>query len=262
MYTAQADKLLLGRGKVFFDRFSSAGVAQGLRFLGTVSKLEITTNDEKARVYDYSRSDAPLLDEALARREVSVAMTLQEFSQNNLALALMGDESAFTQTATPVVDEVLTSSLVKGRTYQTAGRRIGSVTVEKGPAPGTALNPSLDYDYVDLELGLIHIKDTAPGLVNGDSVIVSYTPAAIAAPGINRVLGAKASRILGKLVYVGDPAAGIEWDLEVWKLSLSPSGAVGFITETEYGSYELSGMVLSDETNHASEPFYRLTQRN
>lgn len=259
MLVAQAANVLLGRGKVYFDRFSTAGAAQGLRFLGTVSKLEISTNDEKAQVYDYSRSDAPLLDEALSRREVMVALTLQEFSQSNLAMALMGEEVSYTQAATPVVDESVTTSVVKGRVYQVAGRKIGSVTVKKGPS--TALVLGTDYDIADSELGLIHIREGSVTLTNGDAVLVSYTPTLISTPGSNRVRGANASRILGKLVYVGDPAAGIKWDLEMWKVSLTPSGAVGFITESEYGSFELSGKVLSDETGHASEPYYRLTQR-
>lgn len=260
MITASAANVLLGRGQLYFDRFTNAGSSTGLRYLGTCSKLAITTNDEKAKIYNYSRSDAPLLDEALVRREVSVAISLQEFTTENLALALMGEEALFTQTATPVTDEVVTTSVKKGRVYQVVGRRIGAVTVEK--APSTALVLGTDYDIADAELGLIHIREGSVTVVDGDTIQVSYTPAAIASPGIGRILAANATRILGKLVYVGDPAAGVEWDLEVWKLSLSPTGEVGFITETEYGGFEISGLVLSDETGHPAYPFYRLTRRN
>lgn len=260
MITASAANVLLGRGQLYFDRFTSGGASQGLRFLGTCSKLAITTSDEKAKVYNYSRDDAPLLDEALTRREVSLALTLQEFSMENLALALMGDEALFTQTATPVTDEVVTTSVKKGRTYQVIGRRIGSVTVEK--APSTALVLGTDYDIADAELGLIHIREGSVTVVDGDTIQVTYTPAAIASPGIGRVLGAMASRIIGKLVFVGDPAAGVAYDLEVWKLSLTPTGEVGLITETEYGSFELNGLVLSDETGHPTYPFFRMTRRN
>lgn len=260
MITAQGDKVLLGRGKLYFDRFTSAGVTTGLRFLGTCEKLELTTSDEIAKVYDYSRADAPLLDQALTRREVSLAITLKEFTKENLALVLMGEESAFTQTSTPVVDESLTTSVKKGRVYKTAGRRIGTVTVKKSPS--TTLVLGTDYDIADAELGLIHIREGSVTVTDGDTILASYTPAAIAAPGINRVQAAKTSTIQGKLVFVGDPSRGVQWDLEAWKLSITPTGALGFITQAEYGAFELAATVLSDEANHPTEPYYRLTQRN
>jgi len=260
MYVAQASKALLGRGKVFFDRLTTAGVSTGLRFLGTVSKLEISTSDEQAKIYDYSRADAPLLDQALTRREVTLSMSLQEFSAENVALALMGDDVGFTQTTSPIVDEPITTSVVKGRSYQTLGRDISAITIEKSPA--TVLVLGTDYDVVDVKLGLIHIREGSVTVTNGDTILATYTRGTIAAPGISRVQAAKAARIVGKLVFVGDPAAGIAYDMEVWKLFISSEGALGLITESEFGTFELNGMVLSDEALHPTEPFYRLTQRN
>lgn len=262
MYTAQADKVLLGRGKVFFDRLTPDGASTGLRFLGTASKFEITTNDERAKIYDYSRADAPLLEEALTRREVNFAMTLHEFTRENVALALMGTETQFTQTAGSVTDEVIAFSVVKGRTYQTLGRRITGITVEKGPAPGTLMVLGLDYDIVDAELGLIHIREDGSTVADGNSVLCTYTRTAITTPGLNRVSAARSASILGKLVYVGDPAAGIAYDMEVWRLRISSEGALGLITESEFGGFELKGTVLSDEANTPSDPYFRLTQRN
>jgi len=260
MYTAQASKALLGRGKVFFDRLTSAGVSTGLRFLGTVSKLEIGTADEVAKIYDYSRADAPLLDQALTRREITFAMTLQEFTKENVALALMGDETGFTQTTGSVVDESMTTSVVKGHVYQTLGREISAITIEKSPS--TVLVLGTDYDVIDTKLGLIHIREGSVTVVDGDTILATYTKATIAAPGLNRILAGKASSITGKLVFVGDPAAGISYDAEVWKLRFSPEGVLGLITESEYGGFDLKGMVLSDEANHATDPYFHLTQRN
>jgi len=260
VYTAQASKVMLGRGRVFFDRLTSAGASTGLRFLGTVSKLEIATADEVAKIYDYSRADAPLLDQALTRREVTFTLTLQEYSKENLALALMGEESAITQPGLTANDEVLTTSVLKGRTYPTVYRRISGVSAKVSPF--TDINEGSDFDVVDTAMGLIHIRDDAPLVANGDTILVTYSFAAIAAPGANRVLAGKTARILGKLVFVADPAAGIAYDCEAWKLSLSPSGAVPFITGEAFGAFDLEASVLPDEVNHPTEPYYRLTQRN
>lgn len=260
MYTSQADRVLLGRGKVYFDRFDNVGAALGLRYLGDVSKLEFTMNDEKAKIYDYAKATAPLLAEVVTRREVSVAMTLHEYTRENLALALMGEESRYQQITGSVVNESLSPSILKGRVYQLANRNATSIVVKRGAAN---LVLGTDYDVVDASLGLIHIREGSATVVDGDAdITASYTKSTIGQPGLERVLGAKSSQIIGKLVFVGDPGAGPAMDAEVWKLSISSEGALGFITGGDFASIELTGEVLSDEANHPSEPYFRVTKRS
>lgn len=259
MYTSQADRVLLGRGKVYFDRFNTAGAALGLRYLGTVSKLELSISDEKAKIYDYAKPTAPLLNEVVTRREVSVAMTLHEYTKENLALALMGEESNYQQLTGSVVDESLSASILKGRVYQLANRNVNAVVVKRGAA---TLVLGTDYDIVDAYLGLIHIREGSVTVIDGDAnITASYTKGTIASPGLERVLGAKSSQIIGKLVFVGDPGAGPALDAEIWRLSISSEGVLGFITGDDFAAIELKGEVLSDETNHATEPYFRVTKR-
>lgn len=258
MFTSQSDKVLLGRGKIYFDRNATFGAKTGLRYLGDAEKLEITTADEKAQVYDYGKPTAPLLNEVVSRRTVTLAMTLREYTKENLALALMGFEDNYTQTSTAVTGESLTAGAVKGRSYKTVKRSISSVVVKKG---ATVLVLGTDYDIADATLGLIHIREGSVTVSDGDALTVDYTPAAIASPGLNRIQGATASQIIGQIVFVGDPGAGPAYDAEVWKVSISSDGVLGFITGADFGSFELKAQVLSDDANHPTEPYFRLTQR-
>lgn len=258
--SADSANVLLGRGKTFFDRWTGfdSGTATGLRFLGDVSKLEINTSDEKAKIYNYSVAAAPLLNEVVARREIEVTLTLHEFMQENLALVLMGEEAAYTQ-ASGTVPDYLFSSIKRGRVYQVDDRNITITSVKKSPS--TVLVAGNDYDVVDLKAGLIYVRPDASNIADGDDLLVSYSRAAIAAPGLARVRGGKTSQILGSLVFAADPGAGPAWDCEIWKLSISPGAAMGLITGQDFGSFDLKAQILSDEVGHPTEPYYRLTKR-
>lgn len=259
-YQSQSDKVLLGRGKLYFDRWSSSGVStNGLAYLGDCSKFEISTSDEKAQIYDYGQSTAPLLNEVVTKREVSIAITLHEYTKENLALVLMGVEAGMTQSSGSITGETLTTSVTKGKSYQTANRNISSVVVKKG---ATTLVLDTDYNIVDASTGLIHITTTGSTLTNGDTITVDYAKAAIASPGLDKIQGGMSSQILGKLLFVGDPAAGPAYDGEFWKVSISSEGVAGFITGSDFGSMDLKGRVLIDSTNHPTEAYYRLTKRS
>lgn len=259
-YQSNSHNVLLGRGRLFFDRWSSSNVdTNGLAYLGDCSKLEISTSDEKASIYDYGQSTAPLLNEVVTKREVTVSMTLHEYTKENLALVLMGVEAGATQSSGSITGETLTTSVTKGKSYQTANRSISSVVVKKG---ASTLVLDTDYNIVDATLGIIHITTTGSTLTNGDTITVDYAKAAIASPGLDRVQGGMSSQILGRLVFIGDAAAGPSFDAEFWKVSISSDGVAGFITGSDFGSFDLKGTVLIDSTNHPTEAYYRMTKRS
>jgi hypothetical protein len=90
---------------------------------------------------------------------------------------------------------------------------------------------------------------------------VDYTPTAfVAADGLDLVTLGTAGLIEGELRFVGDPLKGKVQELVLWKVQLSPSGAVGFITE-DFATFPLSGLIISDAVAHPTEPFGRLVQR-
>lgn len=251
-FNANGSQVLLGRGKVFFNRLSTAGVPTGYKMLGEVSKLELSTEDDVLEMRDHTINSTPVLKKVVRQRDAKVSLTFHEMDKENLALALMGSVSAFTQTAGSVTAESLTTSVVKGHSYKTIARQLSAIVVKKG---ATTLILGTDYDIADATTGLIHMKESSVTVVDGDAITVDYTRAVVAAPGLGRVVGGNATFIEGAMLFVGDPAAGPSADVEIWKVSLSPSGVLGLIQD-EFAGVDLEGVVLSDSVGHPTEPLY------
>lgn len=248
---AQAGNLLLGRGKVLFDRFDAAtGARTGYRMIGNCSTFEVTTTDEKRTKKSSAEAASPILKEVTVERTPEFSIVLNEHDKPNLGLILMGEEAEYTQAATPVVAEILSTAPVKDRHYKAAKRAIGSVTVKHG---ATTMVLNTDYKIVSAEAGLIYVINL-PGSGN---LTIDYTPAAITAgSGRDWVKAAKSTVIEGGILFLPDPAAGPKWEVEVWKVSISPDGALGLIQD-DFGEFTLKGKVLTDSANHPNEPYYQ-----
>lgn len=248
--------LYIGAGKLFFDRFDAAtGAATGLRLLGNCSALTVTpAEDEVRELYSSMEAARPLAARDIIRRKVTFKATLNEFSPENVALVLMGNQVEYTQTATPIVGEILSTAPVADRFYKTAKRAITAVVIKRGAA---TLVLGTDYKIHDAEMGLIYlISGTGSGNLTAD-----YTPTLISAgSGRPQIRGALATRIEGRLLYLPDSTRGPKQEIEVWKVAISPEGDLSLIAD-EYGEFVLAGEVLTDAANHPAEPYYVVTER-
>jgi hypothetical protein len=252
---ANGDNLLLGRGKVYFDRFDSAGQPTGLRFLGESDKIEINPSVTTKDYFTMAKAASTKLAQNIINQTHEIDVSLKEYVAENIALALLGDSVVLTQATDDVVDEVLTTKALPGYLYQTLNRKISVVTAKTGV---TALVDGTDFEVIDTELGLV--RAIPGGALDGTKPLsVSYTAAAIVAG--KQIQAGTTSKIEGKLVFVGDPANGPAQDAEVWKVRFQPSGALALITD-DYGSIPLKGEVMDDSANHPTQPLYRVTQRS
>lgn len=258
-FAADGNRLVVGRGAVTFDRFAN-GVKQGHIFLGNVEALEIAPSVETIEKRGFVDNSNPLLARVETSRTLEVNLTLGEYRRFNLALALFGVDSAYTQAATPVVGESLVAASpgsVQGRIYYTAKHKIGSVTLKDD---AVAVTNSVANYILDAESGAIYIT---PGgsVTDGSALTVDYTPVAqVAGDGIDLITLGNAGLIEGELRFIGDPLKGKVQEIVLWKVQISPAGAVGFITE-DFATFPLSGAALSDAIGHPTEPFGRIIQR-
>ena len=251
-------QLLLGRGKVYFDRFDSNGNTTGLRFMGEADKLEINPSATTKDYFTMSKAASTKLAQNIINQTHEIDLSLREYSPANLALALLGDAITLTQTqqvisATP--GEQLSAKATPGCCYQTQYRNISLVTCKTG---STALVLGTDFEIIDPTLGLIRVLPGTTQLDGTKPLSVAYTAAAIAAG--QQIQAGTQSKIEGKLVYVGDPVNGPAYDAEVWRVRFQPSGALALITD-DYGSIPLKGEVMDDSMNHPVQPLYRATLR-
>ncbi|OGK08974.1 MAG: hypothetical protein A2Y63_05645 [Candidatus Riflebacteria bacterium RBG_13_59_9] len=63
----------------------------------------------------------------------------------------------------------------------------------------------------------------------------------------------------GHLRFIGNPAAGPRFRVELWKVSLKPTSEVPFISE-EWATVEFDGTVEADDTGHPSQPYGYIEQ--
>ncbi len=245
-----AANLLLGRGALYFDRFAAGTTTrQGEVHLGNVTKLEITTSDELKEKYSSMVSTSALLKSVNVKRTVEAKLTADEFSLANIALALMGSEGTLSQTSGSATTEVITTSAKHGRWYPLAKRNVSAVLIT-GKVEGT------DFE-VDETTGRVYITPTGTITEGSTVTVASYSYGTI---DYKSIVGANANVIEGYLRFIGDPAAGPVFEVEIWRVQVTPDGAFGLITE-DYGNFSLTLKVLDDSANHATEPYYRILAR-
>lgn len=254
MKEVSGDQLLLGKGKVYFDRKDADGNLVGERFLGNCTQLQIGTEDELREKYSSATASAPLLKRVNVRRTQEFTLTLDHFNKENIALALMGDVSALTQGSGSVTDEVI-GAVQQGRYYKTSYRNISTVTVEPSGG-GEAYTLNTDYT-IDAVTGRIYIVEGG-GIADDDEIQVDYDYAedtsVVVRSGVSNT-------IEGFMRFVGDPSTGPALEVEVWDVSINPDGVLDLISD-EYAEFSLKGAVQDDSANHPDEPYFRVIVRS
>jgi hypothetical protein len=256
-------KLLLGRGAVYIDRFTAAGVKQGERFVGNCSAFSVTGSEEVRDKRGMVDNTNPLLARVTVARTIELGVTLTEFDRRNLQLALMGaDDQASSfypvQATTPIVDEAVTPAggSIQGHWYKFSKRDINTIQAVKDDTVTIASNPNNVNYAIDSKVGRVYIT---PGgsVADASAVTVSYTPFAIAFPGgLDMVLPVTAGAIRGAFRFVGDPVNGRIVEAEIPLCQYSPDGELPLIGD-DFGEYRVKGTILSDAVNNPTFPFGR-----
>lgn len=251
-YEVDSTKIILGRGKIYFDRFDSNGNRTGEFFLGNCPTFEITPTPEEIKKFSSASAAADLLASDVIRTSLALHIVGDEFSKENLARALYGDTSTLAQTGSTVADEVVTV-VALDRWYELDYRKISSVVVQDDTDTTTYV---LGTDYqLDTVTGRIYIIDGG-SIVATDVLHVDYT---YATESLNTVRGMTATSVKGFLRYIGDNARGPNYEIQIWRASVRADGAIGFISD-EYASWSLTGDIESDATNHPTEPHFRMVE--
>lgn len=151
-------------------------------------------------------------------------------------------------------------------------------TSANGPFTATGLNPLLsgvealltpamtaytegkDYiaDEQELRAGIIKIKNGG-AITAGSTVLVSCT---VPNKQFITVSGADAGDIEGKLLFIGDPNIGGQYNIEGWKVKITPDGDLTGLIGTDFGTYTLQVRFVTDYENHPDYPYYRATLIN
>ncbi len=255
----RGDLLLLGRGKLYFDRFTDLGVKTGERFLGNCTRLEATTTDDLREKYSSATEDSPLMKSVNVRRTMELALTLDEFDPENVALALMGEAGYLAAQTGAAVTAEAHADVIQGRWYKLAYRGKTGTPITALSVKGAGGTPTytITTDYlVDLVGGRVYIVEGGT-ITSGSDIQVAYTYPTTTATDIPKVVAGTKNTVEGMLRFIGDPAAGPVYECEIWHVSLTPDGPIGLISD-DFAEFPLKGKILSDAVAHPTEPLWRL----
>jgi hypothetical protein len=261
---ANQANLLVGRGKLYFDRYVN-GVPTGIfRFLGDCSKLEVTPSSTEKERYTMTKAAAPLMAMVTTQQVHKVTIDAGEFTKENVAIALFGTSSSVTQATTAVTAEnVFTGvagTLLPDAILRLKNRNVpftGTGALVLTATPTATLVLGTDYEVEDAEMGLIYILPTCSTVATITGISAAYTPAAST---FNRVAAGLDVNIHGVLVFKGDPANGPAMEVEVWNLRIKPAAAIALIVD-DFGMITLEGQAIDDSINHPLAPLYQITYR-
>jgi hypothetical protein len=252
---------MLGKGSILFDTLDVNGNLTGYFPFGNCTKLELSSKDERANLFQSLNKSASLIASGLKKRTVSLSIVGTEFNANMLAIAMMSSgPTVLTTAAATITSEVLAAAGVSkaGKYFALMNRNIDpTVTPPVLTNNANTLVAGEDYILVDPIEGLIYFPtDTTADTIH--SVTCTYKTIAGSQ---SQVAGAVLPQILGRLRFVPDPTDGQKLGLEAWRVNLYPAGQLGLIAD-DYGNWTLDGEVLDDTSNHPLSPYYLQTFYN
>lgn len=249
---------LLGKGSVLLDQFSGGSPTGKFVHLGNCNKFEIEPKDDMAELYQSLYSSPTKIAQAVKKRDIKVTIEGTDFSFDHAAIfSITGGKATRSQTGAAVAGEVVISAAQTanclGRYFQVADFPIATWTDLKQGV--TTLVNGTDYKVLDDTHGIIYIPvGSAINTAGTQAVTADYTSATSS---VDEVDGHTINFVQGHILFIPDPADGINIQADVWRVNLTQNGKIGLISD-EYGNWTLEGSCLDDTANHPNNPFYRL----
>jgi hypothetical protein len=254
--TPSANNCLIGAGELFFARVNASGVEDdGLRHLGNVEKIEVTPSVTKLEKKSSMDGAHGVYDSVVTETVAEIAITCSEFHAKNIAMGLLGDTAAFTQSADPAISGASINggvAIVLNRWYSLGKQQVTVTAVEQGATPLV-----LGTDYI-LKADAGMIKFLSGGVATAAITTWDGSCAAITAKTKVRMLATP--DIEGRLYfYPATNQHGPRFIANWWKVKFTPDGALGLISE-EFASLPLKGTVLKDTTQAVGEEYGTLIE--
>lgn len=215
--------IVLGAGKLFFQPEDANGnLTDGEIYLAETPGITIPITTQRVEVFSSDTATEERIVDIPRRIERNFRFSTRDINGDSLPLFLIGASATVTQTATPVVGEAI-GKLKKG-TYLQLGtslnpagiRGCSSVAIKNGATPLV-----LNTDYtLDAALGRIYIL---PGtaVAEGTALTADFTPTANTR---EQVATSGTAAKTGALRYIADNTAGVNRDVYIPKVTLTPDG--------------------------------------
>jgi hypothetical protein len=243
------DDLVLGRGRVYFDRFADGTTTKtGERFLGNCPQFQLAGNTTKLDHYG-STTGLKQKDKTVAL-QIDLSGTIQTDNMNldNLSLWFQGTNSKVTFVGGAPLTDTIVGTL--GGTYLQLGvtpavpqglRNVSAVSVKVG-----ATTAVLGTDYeLDAAKGRIYIIPGSTVIPDASTVTVTYTPGA----NNNNQVVSSGKQIMGALRFIADNPVGVNKDFYFPYVNLTSNGNLDLIADTwQTGSFSVDVLKLNSST--------------
>lgn len=250
---ASPDNYTLGKGIVYFNRKKN-GVLLGELDLGNCPEFSFNISLEKLEHFS-SRGGLRAKDkEVISQISPGVTFSLDELSPENVAILSLGEIEEVSQPLATVTDEQ-PGGAYAGTRLALANRNIDTVGITVKTSGDVALLEGTDWavdtDLKDNTIGRIMILDTYTG-VAGDLVKVSYTAPITTYKKIKTISD---TTIEGFMRFVSDSPVGKQQELQIWRVSITPSGDTAMIGD-DWSTLSFAGEILKDSTGHPDSPYF------
>jgi len=243
------DDLTVGRGRLYFDRFEKGTQNKtGEMFFGNCSELTFSSSSETLDHYS-STSGIKTKDSSITISvDRSGAITVDNISADNLALAYAGEASSLVTTS--AIGVVNTFTIKEGRFYQlgvtssnpTGARNVSNVVVEK---LGGTIAATGNYE-VDTVLGRIYIEPGATALNDDDIIEVTFD----VATSTRTQIKSSNESLFGALHYVEDNGVGTNRDFFFPYVKLTADGDFSLIGDDwQTLGFSFSALKLNSATS-------------
>ena len=231
----------LGSGDLRGDRFSSAGAATGFVDWGNATKFAIQEEAEiKTRKSTGKTTYGNTLDTATIKQPAKIMITLDDLNHTNLAIAFLGTSATYTQSASSIAVQTLTTASVLDRwsflDTEFKNFTAGTVDVYDDAIKTTTYAEGTDYEW-DYALGML--RPLTGGAITVDTVV--YVDGDYGALAGHTIAGGVQPAIDVAFVLDGkNQVNGDNVDVRVVKATVAPTSEVDFFAE-DFNTLELEG---------------------
>lgn len=144
-----------GQGRVYIATRAMNGLPAAMRWVGNVPELKITLETEKLEHKESSSGQRQTDLSLITGKKASVEFSLEEFTSDNLALALYGVKASIT--GSTVTAETLANPLAVGDYARLANGKVSSVVVKDSAGTPATLVAGTDYEVASSDHGTLKI---------------------------------------------------------------------------------------------------------
>lgn len=241
------------QGRVYLGQRDAAGQPFAVRSPGNVAELKLSLKTDVLEHYESQSGQRTLDHRMVKQKSATVSLTIEEFTKDNLALALYGNHVTGvpgTVTDEPIGGVVPPSMPNIGDRYFLAHPKVSSLVVKDSSATPRTLALGVDYT-ADLDFGALQFLrlddgDTPPASYTAP-VKASYAFGVATAVGIfTQPLPERYLRLEGLNTAQGNAKVLVE----LYRVAFDPLKELALISD-DYNKFDLEGSLLAD----SSKPF-------